>query len=140
MNIKKFKMGVDLGKGDYSVRILFEKVGSNFKGVVMKKYETGYKVVKKQSLVSAIIQGKDCALQYKVNKWIKSRKGCGPLCVFNTIENAKDFKWDNQTIYECLYEKSNEHKVYCGNGERSIFSLPQGTILATKVELIRRIR
>ena len=30
MNIKKFKMGVDLGKGDYSVIILFEKVGSNF--------------------------------------------------------------------------------------------------------------
>jgi len=138
MSIKKFKMGVDLGKGDYSVRILFEKVEKG--EYVMGTYETGFKVVKKQSLVSAIIQGKDCTLQYKVNKWIKSRKGCGPLCVFNTIENAKDFKWDNHTIYECLYEKSNEHKVYCGNEERSIFSLPQGTVLATKVKLIRRIR
>ena len=37
------------------------------KGVVMKKYETGYKIVNKQSLTSAVISGKDCALKYKVN-------------------------------------------------------------------------
>jgi len=110
----------------------------------MEKYETGYKVVRKRSLVSAVIEGRDKSLQYKINEWTKPVKGFGPLCVFDTIEDAKDFKWDNDTIYECLYEKSSEHKVYFHSGqrreERNIFYLPKGTILATKVKLLRRIR
>ena len=106
----------------------------------MVKYETGYKVVKKRSLVSAIMMWTGNELQYKINEWIKPKKGCGPLCVFNTIEDAKNFKWSDHIIYECLYEKSLEHKVYIGNEVKTIFDLPQGTVLATKVQLIRRIR
>ena len=107
----------------------------------MEKYETGYKVVKKQSLVSAIMQGKDYTLQYKVDKWVKPLKDNGPLCIFNTIEDAKNFKWDTHTIYECLYERSLERNVYIKNIERKhLLSLPEGTVLATKVKLMRRIR
>ena len=40
MNIKKFKMGVDLGKGDYSVKIIFEKVGSIF--IIRRIVKGGY--------------------------------------------------------------------------------------------------
>jgi len=108
------------------------------------KYETGYKVVKKRSLISCIIAGKNIARQYKLNEWVKPIKDNGPLCVFNTIEDAKDFKCNNNTIYECLYEKSSEHKVYFHSGqrreERNIFYLPKGTVLATKVKLLKRIR
>ena len=103
----------------------------------MKK---GYKVVRKRTLLSYIINGIGDVLRYKVNKWIKPRKGCGPICIFNTIEDAKKFKRDNHTIYECLYERSPEHRVYNGNEGESIFHLPRGTILATKVKLLRRIR
>ena len=106
----------------------------------MIKYTTGYKVVKKRSLISCVIVGKNIARQYKVNKWVKPVKGNGPLCVFNTIENARNFKWDLHTIYECLYEKSPEHRVYCSVEKRNIFDLPQGTVLATKVKLLRRVR
>ena len=105
------------------------------------KYTTGYKVVKKRSLISCVIVGKNIARQYKVNKWVKPVKGNGPLCVFNTIENARNFKWDLHTIYECLYERSLERNAYIKNVERKhLLSLPQGTVLANKVKLIRRIR
>ena len=107
----------------------------------MIKYTTGYKVVKKRSLISCVIVGKNIARQYKINKWVKPTKGNGPLCVFNTIEDARNFAWDFHTIYECLYERSKERTVYVSNSSegRSLFLLPTGTILATKVKLIRRI-
>ena len=110
------------------------------------KYTTGYKVVKKRSLISCVIVGKNIARQYKVNKWVKPVKGNGPLCVFNTIEDAEYFNhYMLDSIYECFYEESKKDVIYyisnLGNiVKRGLESLPTGTVLATRVKLIRRVR
>ena len=111
----------------------------------MGTYKTGFKVVKKRSLTSAVISGKDCALKYKVNKWVKPIEGNGPLCVFNSIEDAEDLNYHMlDSIYECLYEESKENTIYIAtNNEisnKKLENLPRGTVLATKVKLLRRIR
>ena len=109
-----------------------------------KKYKMGYKVVKRYTLKSAIINfdGQIGTVRYKINEWVKPRKGCGPLCVFsyNGIDNAKLFAGFSDSIYVCLYEQSEKSKVYT-NDKRDVGldGLPFGTILASKVKLIRRI-
>ena len=112
----------------------------------MEKYETGYKVVRKRSLVSAVIEGRDKSLQYKINEWTKPVKGFGPLCVFDTIEDAEIFNYHMlDSIYECLYEESKKDAIYYINSWKNIIKkglefLPRGTVLATKVKLLRRVR
>ena len=110
------------------------------------KYETGYKVVRKRSLISCTVIGKNIAVRYKINEWVKPIKDCGPFCVFNTIEDAERFNHQMlASIYECLYERSSDRYVYIqipytAPEARPLLDLPTGTVLATKVKLIRGIR
>ena len=108
----------------------------------MKK---GYKVVIKKALLSWNVLINGGGVKYKINKWTKPIKGNGPLCVFNTIEDAEDLNYYMlDSIYECLYEESKENTIYIAtNNEisnKKLENLPRGTVLATKVKLLRRIR
>ena len=112
------------------------------KEINMKK---GYKVVTKRTLMSYL----DFTLgsvKYKIHKWAKPIKGNGPLCVFNTIEDAEIFNHQMlASIYECFYEESELKTVYYHTAYNEIRrttlgNLPKGTLLATKVQLIRGVR
>ena len=112
------------------------------KEINMKK---GYKVVIKRTLMSCNMLTLFGGIKYKVNKWVKPIEGNGPLCVFNSIEDAEDLNYHMlDSIYECLYEESKENTIYIvTNNEissKKLENLPRGTVLATKGKLIRRIR
>ena len=112
----------------------------------MKKYKKGYKVVTRRTLMSCNMLTLFGSVKYKVDKWVKPVKGFGPLCVFNTIEDAEYFNhYMLDSIYECFYEESKKDVIYyisnLGNiVKRGLESLPTGTVLATRVKLIRRVR
>jgi len=55
----------------------------------MTKYKKGYKVVQKSTLISCSILNK--GIKYKVNDWVKPRKDCGPLCVFDSLSCIKKY-------------------------------------------------
>ena len=104
----------------------------------------GYKVVKKYTLKSAIVNfcNQIGTVRYKINEWVKPGKGCGPLCVFsyNNIDSAKLFAGPRDTIYECVYKQSEELQVYTKDRRGTdLVGLPYGTRLAYRVKLIRRI-
>ena len=106
----------------------------------MTRYKKGYKVVQKRTLNSCnVIDG---AIKYRVNKWVVPLIHCGPLCIFKNIEDAGKFNhFMLDTIYECLYEESKGNVVYIKDGRSyNIDHLPRGTVLATKVKLVKRVR
>ena len=103
----------------------------------------GYKVVKKKSLISSTIYIH--RIKYRINKWVKPLKNCGPLCVFKTKEDALNFVGtaclDFYSIYECLYEPSEEKGVYVEGWKefkKTLRVLPKGTALANRVKLIKK--
>ena len=109
----------------------------------MKK---GYKVVTRRTLLSCNMLVTIGGVKYKINEWTKPVKGFCPLCVFDTIEDAEIFNYHMlDSIYECLYEESKKDAIYYINSWKNIIKkglefLPRGTVLATKVKLLRRVR
>ena len=105
----------------------------------------GYKVVSKNELCCIVV--KKC-VKYRFNEWVEPSKNCGPLCVFNTLEEARKFSKSiisEYYIYECLYYPSNEWVVYYPSNDHiygfcktSLFQLPKGTVLANRVKLIKK--
>lgn len=99
----------------------------------------GYKVLYNRSMFSPL--GLNGMVEYKINEWVSPNKDCGPLCVFNNIQDAINFmgeSFDSFRIYECLYEPSEEKHIYFGLKEigKSLYRLPKGTVLASRVKLI----
>lgn len=90
---------------------------------------------------------------YSFDTYVAPKKGCGPLCVFDTLDNAIMFSKKyciNYTIFECDYETSEERTIYRTesypfSGEIKVTQgptlkdLPVGTALASKVVLIKKI-
>lgn len=129
----------------------------------MKK--TYYKVVKHYFVSARSPQ----QVQYKVGEFVKSKYEGTPLCVFDTLKNAKRFReYPFEHIYECevkgIYRKpwipyynwSNKalENISCRNF-LSIISdrikrhkkishlvhtqLPQGTVCVREVKLLRKV-
>ena len=112
----------------------------------MENIRIGYKAVLKHSLRSFAIPAR-VSVKYEVNTWVSPCYGCGPLCVFDTLQDALHFvgKDDSISIYECIYEKSKQNKIYyISSGEfshkRPLVKLPKGTVLANKVKLVKRAK
>jgi hypothetical protein len=102
----------------------------------------GYKVCSrhKKKLMSCM---RFCsyAIEYVPDKVTKPKKDCGPLAVFDTLEDAASFlPFNSDEIWKCEYEpsrgKSLFHKNYC---KRRICTCPEGTRLARSVKLIERV-
>ena len=47
-------------------------------------------------------------IEYKPNEWVTPLEGCGPLIVFKTVKNAKEFLYPhpNKTMHDFLMEIS----------------------------------
>ncbi len=108
----------------------------------------GYKLVRERGgcLYSFIMLAREVSVHYKKNKWNVPREGCGPLAVFNRLSLAREFlkeeyPRDGAQIWECEYEPSDLDVLHL---KEKLFSLPlrfapKGTVLATKVKLIKRV-
>ncbi len=79
---------------------------------------------------------------YSFRKFVKPMKGCGPFAVFKTKLAAVRFRDGNQMVVKCKYVKSSEGNLYYyseGIKLRLWFDIPAGTVLASKVKLVRRL-
>ena len=93
-------------------------------------------------------------VEYSLNKKVYPKKGCGPLCVFDNLDDVKNFLIKEDVVlnildpnffsfklFKCNYEESNEIKVWrfskkLISPEVSLSKLSSGTRLASWVELI----
>src|ERR1017187_9108059 len=87
----------------------------------MPKQLKGYKVVsylKRGKQLRSFLDDDFGAIDYKVGKPVKPLPKFGPLCVFTTLEAAKDF-WCSvagiTAVYSCLYTRSEETTVWVIN-------------------------
>ncbi len=98
----------------------------------------GYKVLnsRRRSCMRFIQEG---GVYYKKDKKVTPKEYCGPLCVFDTLQNAVSFKefysnYYGQHIVKCNYVKSKITKIYVSSGFcTQLVQLPIGTILADSV-------
>ena len=120
-----------------------------------KDIKIGYKICKVTDYQLLSINA-DRPVVYIPGEWAKPYLRCGPLAVFDTLENVKDFfrgyygyHTKNGGIFKCEYipytgkgEELYERKHLFSRGTDHISTLewcPHGTILASKVKLIKRI-
>ena len=84
------------------------------------KQLTGYKVVRcfengAEKIYESWLQweeAKESTVQYKIDKWVKPREGCGDLMVCTDLREAKELLCGaNQKIFRCFYERSKERMV-----------------------------
>ena len=107
--------------------------------------KTGYKVVRlnMNSFSKPFLFG---GIKYKLNKKVFPKEGCGPLCIFDNLENIKEFFLSynstpiNYRVIKCNYEESEEKKVWNDFEEIFLQVLPSGTKLANWVELIEEVK
>lgn len=106
----------------------------------MTKELIGYKVITK-SRRSAISANLYSGLHYPINKEVTPKMGCGPICVFQTIHQARAFK-DGRVfttkglrLVKCKYIKSSKVHIWDRYSLKmyEIMLLPRGTILADSV-------
>lgn len=111
----------------------------------------GFKIVTNEldALFSAIVHLEIGSVEYKPNEWIHPNQGCGPLAVFNTMENLMKFVSffygliEPSEIWECEYEPSEKKRMYMNDKYERYLTLgnaPEGTVLADKVKLTKKVR
>jgi len=125
----------------------------------VSKLEEKFKIIKKgfkicrynnrKEYTSAFHSGK--ITKYKLNEWIERESDCGSLAVFDTLLHVKRFLGCEYPInnapyhvFQCEYEESKVKKIYYTNryGDKitlSLVQVPEGTIFADRVKLIKEI-
>lgn len=86
-------------------------------------------------------------IKYENNRWVGRPKFCGPIAVFDTIDNVNCFLYicdlddyfisSNIVIYKVKYVPSKINYLYYFNVKE--FVLPEGTQFAEKVYLLEEI-
>ncbi len=119
----------------------------------MKKI-IAYKVLKENGIGLYSASGLGKIIKYKKRGWTNNPKGCGPLAVFKTIEDAHYFyDWTgrrlNRIIYKCEIIRSRFRSLwffkefsYFLDGKKkkqSCSKFPGGTLLADKVKLLEEV-
>lgn len=95
---------------------------------------------------------KDRVVVYRVNEWTERPSDCGPLAVFDTLENLMRFVtirgWlrivlnplpdgIHLVIYTCEIEESKDEYLWTpGRLPMVVNCLPMGTVLADRVKLL----
>jgi hypothetical protein len=101
----------------------------------------GWKVVNKD--MKSVSVPSMAAVHYKVGKITKPMKDAGPLCVFTSLQSARNaFSGVGNRFYLCAYVPSNKKCVWTSKlwiHTSPIFFLPNGTALAAEVVLIREV-
>ena len=109
-------------------------------GVSNMEQRIGYKVITKDRY-SALIEDL-AAIQYPVQKTVKPKDNCGPICVFRTAIQAKTFvnhfsRYNRYLlIVKCRYEESDSKSIWTVTtppASAPLWCLPVGTILADSV-------
>lgn len=112
----------------------------------MEEIKEGFKLVRKnqnKKFHSAYLYG--YPIEYKINVFVYPTNGDGPLAVFDTFRNAKNFLGGLSKvplkIFKCKYTKSEENHLWFMNNKYKFTkkTLPIGTICADKVMLIEKI-
>jgi len=111
----------------------------------------GWKVVMRQDeeelvYISLFERYRPC--KYGLKKWTKPMKGWGPLCVFRSKYSATKFMREKlthglgYTLFPCEYSPSSRDKIWRkyvnGVASRMLFTMPRGTVLATRVRLLKK--
>ena len=122
----------------------------------------GYKVVAKphdsDELLSAWWGTSHPGVRYKVGEKTAPEPNCGPLCAFQTKDNAERFvriilrapeSWySTYEIWECDYEEAKEEAVWYDHPslrtpwqetKAPVENLPEGTVLADSIILIKKL-
>jgi hypothetical protein len=110
------------------------------------EWTIGYKLVKdeKGKYFSVFQRGRSGRVRYSLHRKTFPKYGCGPLCVFKSLDVAMEFYVKlnlgyNYKIFECEYRQTREELVWYMSGERkqwsTIKSLPEGTVGADWVKL-----
>jgi hypothetical protein len=114
----------------------------------MKK---GYKVVLKtrdSRYFSCVMGSLYGGVEYKIGIKTKPQDECGPLCIFENLEDAIDFKdyyVKNRALFECNYIPSNDTDIWSFRDDCSLYSrknvsnLPWKTKLASSITLLKEI-
>jgi len=111
---------------------------------MFKISKKGYKIVREAidgSYFSCITNSSP--VTYGINKWAEPPKNCGSLAVFNTYEDALDFKknyymhYEEMHVFECKYKESKKKYLENLRGKSGFSMLPVGTKFADKVKLIK---
>ena len=85
---------------------------------------------------------KGSVVKYKIGEFVKPNNNCGPLAVFESLDNIKSFfdkneMNDDDKIFKCVYCESKYEKLW--NPSYELNTLPPGTKLACKVKLIKEV-
>ena len=104
--------------------------------------KTGYKVVREDmtSYWTSISLG---GIEYSLNKKVYPKSGCGPLCVFDNLDDAEYFVYYSgcsYKIFKCNYEESKEIMIWNNYCETPSSSLILGAKLANWIELTEEIK
>ena len=106
----------------------------------------GYKFVKEGTLESVVVTQIQGAIVYKVGEWVRPYASAGPLCVFDTLEHARQAQpvamgYTGIALYRCQYEPSPCPLAFTCDGRKvkRAEELPKGTRLATAVKLEERV-
>ena len=84
------------------------------------KQLTGYKVVRcfedgAEKIYKSWLhfeEAKESTVQYKIDKWVKPRGGCGDLMVCISLREAKVLLCGaNEKIFRCVYESSKKKMI-----------------------------
>ena len=83
-------------------------------------------------------------IQYPIRKWVGPQGRCGPLAVFDTLENArlfiKVYHVSRAGVWECEYIPSNYQVLWVVGVENLIRPYcPVGTQFADKVRIVNLI-
>lgn len=128
----------------------------------MREYPIGYKVLRVSGCELWSATGARSAVRYSQVLWTAPEKDNGPLCVFDTLKVAVDWKRAMESadwikchrggpmyvIWECRYERSPHDSIwftYYSLGalkaphEVLLHHLPTGTVLARKVRLLKEV-
>lgn len=109
------------------------------------KEKIGYKLVraKNEKYYSLTIYYDPSCVEYVIGKTSKPKPGCGPLCVFQSLRDAKLQSFRGEVIMKVRYVLSERQFVWSGSFVHHrchLNHLFNGTILAdsvTPVELIK---
>ena len=113
----------------------------------MQDWHHGWKVVsvKRFRYYSALADKNGIMpLEYLVNQWVYRRADEGPLAVFRVRKAAENYarlhtKKDRVLLPKpCVYIKSRDKRLWCGNMSMNSVYLPFGTDFADSVMLIRK--
>jgi len=89
-------------------------------------------------------------VEYIPKKWVTPLPGNGPLCCFKNKQLAADFMAEHIAlaapgreklveIWECEIVQSKDCYAWTGGLKIHVESFPEGTILADKVKLIKKV-